>query len=941
MVAPLERGRDTNGKTQAEKLVEGLDALFKQEERLELVYDLEDLISASSNSFYFKDVSHRTLSRYAEGGDLHKTYLALQMPSGVRWDAAQEQDEWPNYGFGETEANKIFDDLFPPDTENSRSAQEAGQALHQSVVMGGAELLDSTSGLPTGFPREGMEIQGSKGNYVISLADYKNPSAGFNVRRRDGTSNIDELNTPLNSQPIKRFNNAFAAVRKANGPGKLDAKFGRKGSVSRQERRNLLKNANKALKSREDAIRKGAQQRAKDKWVDDKLDFINNIPNNAKDAAGRGLKRLGEAAADFGNDVKAYAEQIAVPAMQGKAKELGKKVLDGMDVLANYQNEFSDKVQKEWPKVRAQIERGVEFAKPHLKNIALDLANQAEELAQNGVAVWEAGKQFAKEKYPIIQGLIEQAKVKGTPAWNAAKGKANALTSKALIGAGKAYEAGRSMQNAAMGFMDRMKAEFNEGRRQAIEARVGAMPSGALYERDKQKYWETRGELASELAGAQSEYERTADRLNRKMYPDSKDENGRTVYGSGDKRRQDDKQVAYDEMQAKINGVEEKALDAGSSLQAVIDHVQKIKDPRNTTALPPSGKWPPEYGGAARARKLQGNLKIAGLQPYRGQVSGSILDIDRPSGLEDPQQKVRVQPDGSDGGQQDASGEGQPVLPPAPDAGGGAPALGPGQEGETPALGAGEQQQALAGGEQPQAIPGGQQQQALPGVGLPGVGLPGVGLSGGGGGGGDTSDREYLKPGEQGPPGVKVHQGESRGEDGKQSRYYLRSEAKQNRAQGQQNSAQAGPESGGKGDLLDAQGQTVGQVGAVVKQQDLEYANGGPEMANNNGMAEEQPQDDYKAMIERAVEAAKQEQAESKVRMAKAGARKAVAKAGEAEAKAEEAEKEAESNIAELLHKLDDRIANLNAHSDPRVSRILSKLSNNIDNLGKKPTSKK
>ena len=143
------------------------------------------------------------------------------------------------------------------------------------------------------------------------------------------------------------------------------------------------------------------------------------------------------------------------------------------------------------------------------------------------------------------------------------------------------------------------------------------------------------------------------------------------------------------------------------------------------------------------------------------------------------------------------------------------------------------------------------------------------------------------------------------------------------------------------GTTLDAQGQTVGQVGAVVKQQDLEYANGGPEMANNNGMAEEQPQDDYKAMIERAVEAAKQEQAESKVRMAKAGARKAVAKAGEAEAKAEASEKEAESNIAELLHKLDDRIANLNAHSDPRISKILSKLSNNIDNLGKKPTAKK
>jgi len=188
---------------------------------------------------------------------------------------------------------------------------------------------------------------------------------------------------------------------------------------------------------------------------------------------------------------------------------------------------------------------------------------------------------------------------------------------------------------------------------------------------------------------------------------------------------------------------------------------------------------------------------------------------------------------------------------------------------------------------------------------------------------------------------VKVHQGESRGEDGKQSRYYLRSEAKQNRAQGQQNSAQAGPESGGKGDLLNPQGQTVGQVDAVVKQQPNEYANGGPEMANNNGMAEEQPQDDYKAMIARAVEAAKQEQEESKVRMAKAGARRAVAKAGEAEAKAEEAEKEAESNIAGILSKLDSGIATLTAHSDPKVSKILSKLSNDIDNLGKKKTTKK
>jgi hypothetical protein len=168
---------------------------------------------------------------------------------------------------------------------------------------------------------------------------------------------------------------------------------------------------------------------------------------------------------------------------------------------------------------------------------------------------------------------------------------------------------------------------------------------------------------------------------------------------------------------------------------------------------------------------------------------------------------------------------------------------------------------------------------------------------------------------------VKVHQGESRGEDGKQSRYYLRSDAKQNRSQGQQNSAQAGPESGGVQGQLPLQGRLA--------------------MANNNEMAEEPPQDDYQGMIARAVEAAKQEQEESKVRMAKAGARRAVAKAGEAEAKADEAEKEAESNIAGILSKLDSGIATLTAHSDPKVSKILSKLSVDIDSLGKKKTTKK
>jgi hypothetical protein len=959
MTRSLERGRDSQGKTQVDKLISGLDALLKEGERLELIYSLDAIIGASSPSFHFKDVSRITLSHYVENGDLSKSYFALQMPSGVQWDAAQEQAEWPNYGFGESEANQMFEDLFPSDTQNSPSSQESGQAVIDASLESGYETQDPSSGTP-GFPKDGMRINGKNGDFVVSLADFKNPSGGFNVRRADS-------NTPLNSQPIKRFNNAYAAVRKAHGSGKLDAKFGNKNkySVSRQERRNLLKGADKALKSREKAVKQGAQQRARQKWINDKKDFINEIPNNAKDAAGRGLKRLGEAAADFGTDVKAYAEIIAFPAMKEKAKELGQKVLDGMDVLANYQNEFSAKVQKEWPKVRAQIERGVDFAKPHLQNIALDLVNQAETLAQNGVAIYEAGKQWAKEKYPIVQGLIEQAKVKGTPAFNAAKGKLNTITSKVIIGAGRAYEAGRSVKGAALGFMDRVKGEFNEGRRQQMEARHGKGPRGEFYEENgAQAYWEKRGELATELAKGNDVWDKAMDKIDRSSFPEqaTKDKNGQVTFATIKDKNGNDVPATSSNLRANaINkviedfvkvqeSVEEGALLIGSSRSAVEEHVQKIKDPRNDTTLPPSSGWPPAYGGASKVNKLQRNLKIAGLQPYGNRVtpmpSGSDLV---PRTLDPEEQKALNAGQEEPSGGQEQSPEGET---PAPNAAPSQtpPALGPGQDGEQPALSPGQEAgtPALAAGEQ--------QQAAIPGVGLPGVGLPGgqqeeqalaggqlapQTSGGGGGGGGDTGDREYLKPGEQPPQGVQVQQGESRGEDGKQSRYYLRSDSKQNRADGQPGANRGDESPGGKGDLLNTQGQTVGQVDAVVKQQSNEYANGGPEMANNNGMAEGQPQDDYKAIIARAVEAAKQEQEESKVRMAKAGARRAVAKAGEAEAKAEEAEKEAELNIADLLHKLDSNIAGLTAHTNPRVSRILSKLSNNIDTLEKKPATKK
>jgi hypothetical protein len=961
MTKALERGQDSQGKTQVDKLISGLDALLKEGERLELIYSLDAIIGASSPSFHFKDVSHRTLSHYVENGDLSKSYFALQMPAGVQWDAAQEQNDWPNYGFGESEATQMFDDLFPADTQNSSSSQESGQAVIDAALNSGAETQDIDSGTP-GFPKDGMRISGDKGTFVVSLSDFKNPSAGFNVHRQGGTSNIDEARKPLNSQPIKRFNNAFAAVRKAHGPGNLDSKFGNKNnySLSRQERRSLLKNADKALKSRESAIKKGAFNRAKDQWVDDKLEFINNIPDNAKDLAGRGLKQLGTAASDFGRDAKAYAEVVAFPAMKEKAQEIGNNLLESMDALANYQNEFSTKIQKEWPKVRAQIERGVDFAKPHLQNIALDLANQAETLAQNGVAVYEAGKQWAKEKYPIVQGLIEQAKVKGTPAFNAAKGKLNTITSKVIIGAGRAYEAARSVKGAALGFMDRVKGEFNEGRRQQMEARHGKGPRGEFYEQNgAQAYWEERGNLATELAKGNDAWDKAMDKIGRSSFPEqaTKDKNGQVTFATVKDKDGKDVPATSSNLRAiatnkaiadfvKVQeSVEEGALKIGSSRSAVEEHVQKIKDPRNDTTLPPSAGWPPAYGGASKVNKLQRNLKVAGLQPYGNRVTPMPSGADLvPQTLDPEEQKALNAGQEEPSGGQEQSPEGETPAPNQTP-----PALGPGQDGEQPALSPGQEADApaLAAGEQ--------QQAAIPGVGLPGGQQEEQALAGGqlapqapgGGGGVSNADKEYLKPGEQGPPGVKVQQGEARGEKGTSARYYLRSEAKQNRANAPENGAQAGAETPGGGGTpaLNAAGGKVIDLPSdayTVKQRSNEHANGGVELANNNEMVEGQPQqDDYAAIIERAVEAAKQDQAESKVRMAKAGARKAVAKAGEAEAKAEDAEKVAELNIADLLNKIDSNISVLTAHANPRVSRILSKLSNNIDTLEKKPTTKK
>ena len=69
----------------------------------------------------------------------------------------------------------------------------------------------------------------------------------------------------------------------------------------------------------------------------------------------------------------------------------------------------------------------------------------------------------------------------------------------------------------------------------------------------------------------------------------------------------------------------------------LVNHVQKISDPQNTTSLPPGKGWPSSYGGNNRVKSLQKNLKIAGLQPYKGAVRAfpDIVDYDLERGEEE------------------------------------------------------------------------------------------------------------------------------------------------------------------------------------------------------------------------------------------------------------------------------------------------------------------
>ena len=101
------------------------------------------------------------------------------------------------------------------------------------------------------------------------------------------------------------------------------------------------------------------------------------------------------------------------------------------------------------------------------------------------------------------------------------------------------------------------------------------------------------------------------------------------------------------------------------------------------------------------------------------------------------------------------------------------------------------------------------------------------------------------------------------------------------------------------------------------------------------------PMDDYKQAADEEEFKAKRSQSKSKIRTARANARMAKARADEAEAKASRSEAESGAKIAHMLEKLDREIVELTAHTNPKVSSVLSRLEKAIDSKHKVPATKK
>ena len=198
-----------------------------------------------------------------------------------------------------------------------------------------------------------------------------------------------------------------------------------------------------------------------------------------------------------------------------------------------------------------------------------------------------------------------------------------------------------------------------------------------------------------------------------------------------------------------------------------------------------------------------------------------------------------------------------------------------------------------------------------------------------------TTDREYLKPGQQAPEGVREHYAERRGKEGKQARYYSRKEAarildEQKNGPNKQDSLEKTVDEPTSLEEAPVQPNLPVQTGGEHAMEPVKPAN-----PATPKQSKEPEQDQFQMAIENEVAASKRVQQKSKARSAKAQARVAAAKADEAEVKARRAEEDREAHIAEILSKLDSSISSIVVKSDPAVSDVFTQLEKTIDTIEK------
>jgi len=902
-----------------------IDYYVKQADSQSSIDDLDDLIMSVSSKFYFKDASARTISMFNVSGEVTQDYLFLQDSKTI----PMEDTEW-GMGATQAEAEKVA---------RGPSAPKEPEAKEEKPLT----------------PRQQSRLRA-----VIRAQDQqKKKLEKYQQQHDDFTKRHDGFKADFEGE--KYLRDTAAAVGDDDGVAKSNKKMadlrgkgakvredlqGAKGRITEQE--TLIGKGNIAIASAggkptpypgdEGGAPAGGDEAPKDEGdVDDKTRQILGFSQVESDKVADQFDALSntlfgpdtdpetaeEPATGIANAIISSGEHYTEENFPEKGIELSdeqagtvsikyadpKDSTKGWNVyrhvgveesllnkqpIRNYTNAYNAAKDSMFlggmardKKPQISLGSGTELTNDQEVDLVQQISHKLRSYRKKSESTrsqWGGryGDKKAKltkdEKDDIIGGALQQATIKGSPVWEVVH-KGKPITNNVLSSIGDGLARQRALPDASMSWWSRMKAGYKEGHRKQMEFMHGAMPKGDLYDFSPQKYWEERGKLATQYARANAEFDR-------EFFNASQITNLQESLVV--------KNAAWDKFVVVRDEVTEGAIKIGATLENVQGHVQRIKD-GSKTVLPPAAGFPTIYGGAKTVRALQGNFKQAGLTPPAPAAATRI-----------PQKPPAPAPTAAPA----------PVAPEVPVV---EPQERFPEEGQQLELMPQENQQlalnpnVMAVADQPPeplpvSVPAPQQMEMpMPGAEGGGENVAAAGIV--------TGDREYLEPGETAPKGVTLHSGLDR--KGKKATFYSKKEAKAKKV-----TKTTAPTAGPK---------PVRDMDTGLQQE--------MRLAGENEMAA--PMDDYKQAADVEEAKAKRSQSKSKIRTARANARMAKARANEAEAKASRSEAESGAKIAHMLEKLDREIIELTAHTNPKVSAVLSRLEKAIDSKHKVPATTK